>query len=85
VLARSALPRLEDDEPMVVLPERAVKLGGSGREILALCDGTRSALDIVATLRDVHPDVEGLADDIHDFLDEMVRLGVLERRAGAPA
>ena len=72
-----AKPRLEDDEPMVVLPERAVRLGGSGREILALCDGERNALEIVGALRERHPDVDTLSDDVHDFLAEMARLGVL--------
>jgi len=76
---RGAQPRLDDPEPLVVLPERAVKLGGSGREILALCDGKRSAIAIAAALRERHPEVAQLADDVHDFLDEMVKLGVLER------
>jgi pyrroloquinoline-quinone synthase len=78
--ARGAQPRLGDPEPLVVLPERAVKLAGSGREILSLCDGKRTAIAIAAALRERHPDVARLADDVHDFLDEMVKLGVLERR-----
>ncbi|MEM7409708.1 MAG: pyrroloquinoline-quinone synthase PqqC [Myxococcota bacterium] len=75
--APEAKPRLDDAEPMVVLPERAVRLGGSGREILSLCDGQRSAIEIVDTLRARHPDVDQLADDVHAFLGEMTRLGVL--------
>ena len=78
-LSRAAQARLDDPEPMVVLPERAVKLRGSGREILALCDGERSALEVVDALRARHPEVPHLADDVHDFVDEMVKLGVLER------
>ncbi|HKA16667.1 MAG TPA: pyrroloquinoline-quinone synthase PqqC [Myxococcota bacterium] len=76
--ARAAQPRLEDPEPLVVLPERAVKLAGSAREILRLCDGKRTAIAIAAELRDRHPQVEKIADDVHDFLDEMVKLGVLD-------
>jgi len=76
---RGAQPRLDDPEPLVVLSERAVKLGGSGREILALCDGKRNAIAIAAALRERHPEVAQLADDVHDFLDEMVKLGVLQR------
>jgi pyrroloquinoline-quinone synthase len=79
--ARAAQPRIEDPEPLVVLPERAVKLSGSAREILALVDGKRTAIEIAAAVRGRHPDVERVADDVHDFLDEMVRLGVLERGA----
>jgi len=77
--ARAAQPRLDDPEPLVVLPERAVKLGGSAREILALVDGKRTAIEIAAELRDRHSEIAHVADDVHDFLDEMVRLGVLER------
>jgi len=77
-LARAAQLRLDDPEPMVVLPERAVKLSGSGREIVSLCDGERTALEIVDALRERHPEVADLSDDVHDFLEEMVRLGVLE-------
>jgi pyrroloquinoline-quinone synthase len=77
--ARAAQPRLEDPEPLVVLPERAVKLAGSAREILALCDGKRTAIAIAAALCERHPEIAHVADDVHDFLDEMVRLGVLER------
>lgn len=79
--APAAQPRLDDAEPLVVLPERAVRLGGSGREILALCDGRRRGVEIVAELRARHPGVPALAADVHDFLDEMVRLGVLVRSA----
>ena len=78
-LARAAQARLEDPEPLVVLPERAVKLTGSAREILTLCDGKRTAIEIAAAVSARHPDIERVADDVHDFLDEMVRLGVLER------
>jgi pyrroloquinoline-quinone synthase len=83
VFARAAQPRLDDAEPLVVLPERAVKLAGSAREILALVDGRRSAIGIAATLRERHPDIPHVADDVHDFLDEMVRLGALERETRA--
>jgi pyrroloquinoline-quinone synthase len=84
VFARAAQPRLEDPEPLVVLPERAVKLTGSAREILALVDGKRSAIAIAAAIRDRHPEALHVTDDVHDFLDEMVRLGVLERGRAQP-
>jgi pyrroloquinoline-quinone synthase len=82
--ARAAQPRLDDAEPLVVLPERAIKLAGSAREILALVDGKRSALAIASAIRARHPEVEHVADDVHDFLDEMVRLGVLVRERAQP-
>jgi len=75
-----ALPRLDDPEPLVVLPERAIKLTGSSRDILHLCNGQRTAVEIAETLRARHPEVPNLTRDLHDFLDEMARLGVVERR-----
>ena len=64
-----------------MLPERAVKPSASGREILELCDGERSAVAIAQELRRRHPDVAGLAGDVHEFLASMERLGVLAREA----
>ena len=60
-----------------MLPERAVKPSESGREILALCDGERSAAEIADVLRKRHPDVSELASDVHEFLASMRKLGVL--------
>jgi pyrroloquinoline-quinone synthase len=78
--------QLRDDPggTLVVLPERAVRPSESGREILALCDGTHSAVEIVRVLKARHPDVPELAADVHEFLSEMERLGVLAPRL-APA
>ena len=63
---------------LVVLPERAVRLNESGREILSLCDGGRSAIEIAAELRRRHPDAEDVESDVHTFVDRMRKLGVLE-------
>ena len=70
-------------EDMVVLPERAVKLGGSGPAILDLCDGSRSSQQLAAALLERHSEREELEDDVHDFLEEMAKLGVV--RFSAPA
>ena len=83
--AAHARPRLSPhaqlrEEPgglLIVLPERAVKPSDSGREILALCDGERSAVEIAEALRARHPEVSDLASDVHEFLTGMQRLGVL--------
>jgi pyrroloquinoline-quinone synthase len=76
-LAPDAIARLDEPEPMVVLSERAVKLGGSGREILSLCDGRRTSLEVVEELARRHPDQPHLADDVHHFLERMAGLSVL--------
>ena len=65
---------------VVVLPERAVKLEESAREILELCDGERTADAVAAELHRRHPDEPELEADVHDFLAAMERLGVLELR-----
>ena len=62
---------------LVVLPERAVRRNESGREILELCDGERSVEGAVAVLARRHPEVEHLEADVHDFVEQMERLGVL--------
>ena len=67
-----------DGRRTVVLPERAVKLNESGREILDLCNGKRNADAIVQKLRSRHPEVSTIEADVHDFLNEMEKLGVLE-------
>jgi pyrroloquinoline quinone biosynthesis protein D len=67
-----------DGRTLVVLPERAVRVSGSGDEILALCDGARSREAIARELAARHGQVERLPQDVHDFLEQMERLGVLE-------
>ena len=61
-----------------MLPERAVKLNASGREILDLCDGALRCEEIAATLRTRHPQIPDLESDVHDFIGHMRRLGVLD-------
>jgi len=79
-LGLSSHAQYRPDDPegaLVVLPERAVKLNDSGREILDLCDGSRDAEAVVEELRARHPDVPHLTQDVHEFLDGMRRLSVL--------
>jgi len=76
-LAPSALLRDEGAEAVVVLPERAVRISASGREILAACDGTRSVEAVAAALRARHPEGESVERDSYDFVERMEGLGVL--------
>ena len=76
-LSPHAMVREEEGATMVVLPERAVKLGGSGREILDACDGERSRDAVARLMRDRHPEIDGIVDDVHEFFDAMEKLGVL--------
>jgi hypothetical protein len=65
---------------LAVLPERAVRVNETGREVLALCDGKRSAEEIAAELAARHPEAPGVWPEVHGFLFEMARLGVVSGR-----
>jgi len=62
---------------LVVLPERAVALNDSARELLDLCDGARGADALALEIARRHPDADGAYVDAHDFLAHMERAGVL--------
>lgn len=83
-LSKSAQRRADpqDGRTTVVVPERAVRLNESGEEILDLCDGAHTADAIARELRARHPEIAGVEPDVHAFLADMERLGVLE--SGAP-
>ena len=66
---------------LVVLPERAVALNESARELLALCDGEASADALALTIGRRHPDAPSAYADAHDFLAHMERAGVLASAA----
>jgi len=80
--ALSAAAKLRRDPvgagTLAVLPERAVRLNETGREVLALCDGRRTAEEIASELARLHPDAEGVWSEVHAFLGEMTRLAVVE-------
>jgi len=82
--------QLRDDpaeaRTLVVLPERAVALNDSARELLDLCDGARSAETLALEIARRHPDAESAYADAHDFLAHMERAGVLacERAPESP-
>ena len=77
-LSLHAQLRSEDESCLVVLPERAVRLGGSGQEILAACDGERSVEEVAAEMRRLRPEVDGIEADVYEFLEQMEGNRVLE-------
>jgi pyrroloquinoline-quinone synthase len=77
-LAAGARLRDDDDGPLVVLAERAVRLNGTGGEILELADGARTACEVAAALRARHPEPPEVERETYAFLEEMERLGVVE-------
>ena len=71
---------------LVVLPERAVALNESARELLDLCDGERTADAIALEIADRHADAPDAYGDAHDFLDHLERAGALHSEpVAAPA
>ena len=77
-LARHAMLRPGGDATMVVLPERAVEIAGSGVAILEHCDGQRRGQDIATAMRAQHPDAGEVENDVYDFIQSMHEVGVLE-------
>lgn len=75
---------LRDDEErpggaIAVLPERGVRINDAGREILALCDGARTADESASELAARHAEEPHVYADVHEFLEQMERLGVIVR------
>jgi hypothetical protein len=60
---------------VLVLPERAIRIGGSGTEILALLTGEPDVEHVIAEMSDRHPDSPEIENDVLVFLEEMLALG----------
>ena len=78
-LSRHAALKQREGQDILVLPERAMRLGGSGGEILRACNGKRSDAEIIQELNARFPDSDGLEIEVRRFLQEMLELGGLER------
>jgi len=78
-LSRHAALKTRPDGDVLVLPERAIRLGGSGGEILRLCQGGRSRSEIVAEMRARYPETPEIETEVDHFLAEMLELGGLAR------
>jgi pyrroloquinoline quinone biosynthesis protein D len=65
------------DGDVLVLPERAIRIGGSGGEILRLCDGDRSTGEIVGEMQARYPETPEIESQVMTFLAEMLDLGGL--------
>ena len=55
-----------------------MRVNPAGGEILALCDGSRSAEQIARLLGERHAEEPNVEEDVHEFLANMARLGVIE-------
>lgn len=78
-LTRGARLRDDADGSMVVMPERAVRIGGSGRAILEACDGARNVDEVASAVRDAFPEgADDLERECFDFIEQMEAASVLE-------
>jgi len=79
VLAPHAMLRFDERERawLVVMPERALRLQGSGRQVLALCDGSRSGADVAREVARLEGAGDASGAEVDDFLAEMERAGAI--------
>ena len=82
-IARHAALKRRTHGEVLVLPEQAIRLGGSSVEILRLCIEPRSVHEIEAILSERYPDETGLASEVERFLTEMLALGGVEQEEEA--
>jgi len=62
-----------EDAPLVLFPEGAMKIHGTGLAILSLCDGQRTFPEIVAELQRQYfgADPKRILDDATNFLEQL--------------
>jgi coenzyme PQQ biosynthesis protein PqqD len=64
------------EEHLLLVPEGAVRLNPSAAEVLALCDGEHSLVEIVGVLTSRY-DGTDVDADVRDLVDAMVQKGLL--------
>ncbi|MFO0691403.1 MAG: pyrroloquinoline quinone biosynthesis protein PqqE [Myxococcota bacterium] len=77
VLSAHAALKTRRQGDVLVLPERAIRLGGSGGEILRFFDRARTAAEVAAALAARYPASEGLEPEVQGFVAQMLRVGAL--------
>ena len=62
-----------EQDPMVLFPEGAIKIQGTGLAILALCDGQRTFAEILAELQRQYfgANPQRIRDDATTFLQQL--------------
>jgi pyrroloquinoline quinone biosynthesis protein D len=65
---------------MVLYPEGAIKLQGTGREVLERCDGQRTFGELIAELQKEFgsTDPEKIRGDISGFLEQLQRRRIVD-------
>ena len=78
-LSRHAALKRRREGAVLVMPERAIRLGGSGGEILAAFDRPRTANEVVARLEARYPGQTEVGREVEAFVARMRALGALVR------
>jgi pyrroloquinoline quinone biosynthesis protein D len=69
-----------EDSRMVLFPEGAIKLQGTGRQVLERCDGQRTFAEIIAELQkefgSTNP--EKIRSDISMFLEQLQKKRIVD-------
>jgi len=68
------------EERVILFPEGAIKLQGTGRQILEQCDGQRTFAEIIAELQKQFgtADPEKIRTDITQFLDQLQKKRIVD-------
>ena len=74
-ISRHADLKTRADGSVLVLPERAIRIGGSGAEILRLVAEDRTIESVLTAMGDRYPDSPEIAAEVRGFLEEMLALG----------
>ena len=64
------------DEHLLLIPEGAVRLNATAAQVLALCDGERSADDIAAALSERYGGAD-VADDVRELINALAQKGLV--------
>jgi pyrroloquinoline quinone biosynthesis protein E len=76
-LSRHAALKRRREGDVLVMPERAIRLGGSGGEILRSFDRPRTGPEVIERLRALYPESPEVEHEVETFLARMLELGAL--------
>ena len=69
-----------EEDRVILFPEGAIKLQGTGREVLERCDGQRTFGEIIANLQKEFSaaDPAKISDDISTFLEQLQKRRIVD-------
>ena len=70
----------QGEEPVVLFPEGMIRVQGTGQNILELCDGQRTVLDIVTALSATYSgaDPVKIREDVGSFLEALRQKRIID-------